>query len=61
MTCPYDHDACDGKPLTCLVRESEALGLYDDPPTPLIERGSFYDLPRGPWEPSDNSRSSADG
>jgi len=30
--CPDGHPECDGHPLTCLVRESEALGLYDDPP-----------------------------
>lgn len=29
MTCPYDHESCDGEPMTCLVRESENLGLYD--------------------------------
>lgn len=27
--CPYDHPDCDGDPLTCMVRESEAMGLYD--------------------------------
>lgn len=27
--CPHGHPLCDGRPTTCLVRESEALGLYD--------------------------------
>lgn len=25
-----EHPDCDGNPLTCIVRESEAMGLYDD-------------------------------
>lgn len=27
--CSDGHPLCDGRPLTCLVRESEALGLYE--------------------------------
>lgn len=30
IRCPYDHLDCDGHPLTCLTRETEALGLYDE-------------------------------
>ena len=26
--CP-DHEDCDGNPLTCMVREGEAMGLYE--------------------------------
>ena len=28
--CRYGHDECDGNPLTCMVREAEEQGLYDD-------------------------------
>lgn len=31
LTCEHGHEDCDGSPLVCLTRESEALGLYDLP------------------------------
>lgn len=29
LACPYGHPDCDGTPMMCLVRETEALGLYE--------------------------------